>query len=233
MKSNKFYLSTLFGLILIFGSSLLLAQVTMTVNSLADDEYSYPWDDADTEFDESRDGICRDELGRCTLRAAIEEANNMSVPLLLTFGVSGAIDLIDVLYIPDQSRLRGEGKIELQGELCFEINYNNMISGFKFNNSLEAIRVVGEANSIGTFETGNTFINCYIALNIEGDNNVVMGNYFGLDANKVLGPNQFGIMVTGSNNQLGTISDYGNTICASVVAGISILVGYGNTIRNN
>ena len=233
MKSNKSYLTLILVLIFVFGSSLLFGQVTMTVNSLADDEYSYPWDDSNTTLDESRDGICRDELGRCTLRAAIEEANNMSVPLLLTFGVSGTIDLIDVLNIPDQSRLRGEGKIELKGELCFEINYNNMISGFKFNNSLEAILVVGESNSIGTFEAGNTFINCYIALNIEGDNNVVMGNYFGLDADKVLGPNQVGILVTGANNQIGTISDYGNTICASTIAGISIMIGGGNNLRNN
>ena len=76
MKSNKFYFSTLFVMILLFQSSLLFGQLSMTVNSLADDEYSYPYDDPTTPEDESIDGICEDELGRCTIRAAIEESNN-------------------------------------------------------------------------------------------------------------------------------------------------------------
>src|SRR5262245_34670669 len=49
------------------------------VNSTADDEFAYAWDDTLTpDVDESRDGICGDEKGRCTLRAAIMEAWNMS-----------------------------------------------------------------------------------------------------------------------------------------------------------
>jgi hypothetical protein len=197
----------------------------MTVNSLADDEYSYPWDDPNTPEDESRDGICRDEMGRCTIRAAIDESYNMSVPLTLTFGVSGTIDLIDILYPEDGSIISGGNQIELTGFKCFEINNNTGIRGLKFNNNLGAINVIGSGNSI-SFE--NVFLNCYSALNVEGDSNFIAYNRFGIDTNNVLAPNSVGILITGSNNNV-----HHNTVCGSYIAGIEIADCEGNEISTN
>ena len=230
MKFNRVVILLTLGTMLIVVSSLIKAQASFTVNSLADDEYAYAWDDPNTTADESRDGICRDELGRCTIRAAIEESNNMQVPLTLDFSVSGRIDLIDVLYPTNSSLLKGDGKIELSGLSCFEFDLNVLIRGFKFNNSFEAIRVVGNSNLIGSFDRGNVFINCYIALSVLGDNNIISGNLFGLDSNKVLGSNQIAIMITGNDNEVGFFS---NTIVGSTIAAISIDEGGGNKINRN
>ena len=155
MKSNKSYLISILVLIFVFGPTFLFGQTQMTVNSLADDEYSYPWDDPNTTIDESRDGICRDELGRCTIRAAIEESNNMEVPVDLTFSVSGTITLIDFLYPYDDSNLKANVPIEitstgvLHQDGGFEVNNRTKLSGFRFNNIFTAIRVIGSQNSIG------------------------------------------------------------------------------------
>lgn len=227
MKSNRIIILLA---MLVLGICQINAQVSFTVNSLADDEYSFPWDDPNTTLDETQDGICKDELGRCTIRAAIEESINMQVPLHLDFSVNGRIDLIDVLYPTNSSLLKGDGKIELSGLSCFEFDFNVLIRGFKFNNSFEAIRVVGNSNLIGSFDKGNVFINCYIALSILGDNNLVSANLFGLDSNKALGPNQIAIMITGNDNEVGYFS---NTICGSTIAAISIDEGGGNKINLN
>jgi len=228
-------------LILVFGSSLLSAQVVMTVNSLADDEYSYPWDDPNTILDESRDGVCRDEMGRCTIRAAIEESNNMEVPVELTFSVSGTITLIDFLYPYDGSNLKANVPIEitstgvLQQDGGFEVNNNTKFSGFRFNNMLNPIRIIGSHNSIGYDfygVGGNAFTNCYVALEIEGDTNFVTQNYLGIDFSGTLGPNGTGILITGIWNRVGGLEG-GNIICGSTNAGISISEGSKNVIVTN
>ena len=244
MNSNKFYITKMIVLILVFGSSLLFSQVVMTVNSLADDENSYPWDDPDTELDESRDGICKDELGRCTLRAAIEESNNMEVPVELNFSVSGTITLMDFLYPYDRSHLTANLPIEItsSGPLHqdggLEINDRTYISGFRFNNMFTAIIVDGKYNFVGddfALAGGNSFTNCYIALEIDGDSNFVRNNYFGIDFTKTLGPNGIGILSYGNFNIIGGIanSDEVNTICGSTNVGISIVGGNRSFIQGN
>ncbi|TFH43201.1 MAG: T9SS type A sorting domain-containing protein [ANME-2 cluster archaeon] len=224
MKSIQPYLLILFVLIFILGSSNLLGQVNMTVNSLADDEYAYPYDNPDTEFDESRDGVCNDEMGRCTLRAAIEESNMMEVPVHLTFGVSGTINLNDNLYPEDGSVIQGGGNIELTGLKIFEIDNKCTIGGIKFDNFFNAITVTGNHNIIGI---SNVFLNSYIALVIEGDSNSVVENRFGIDENNVLGPNSIGILITGNNTYVSQ-----NTICGNMT-GISLAEGGYNDIKHN
>src|SRR5258708_3732231 len=66
-------------------------QATMqsVVNSEADDTDSHPYDDPNTpDIDESVDGICRDAQGRCTLRAALEEAAALNEAAEITFAPS-------------------------------------------------------------------------------------------------------------------------------------------------
>jgi hypothetical protein len=218
----------------------------MTVNSLADDIYSYPYDDPNTPEDESMDGICEDELGRCTIRAAIEESYNMEEPVDLTFSVSGTITLIDFLYPYDGSNLKANVPIEFtaDGPLGsfggFEVENNTRFSGFRFNNMLTAIRITGKRNKIGDdfFGVGgNAFTNCTIALAIEGDTNYVELNYFGIDFSGTLGPNGTGILISGNWNRVGGggpfNEGYYNIICGSTNTGISIAEGWGNVIVEN
>ena len=213
------------------------AQLSMTVNSLADDQYAYAWDNPATPQDESRDGICNDELGRCTIRAAIDESNNMDIPLDLGFSVSGSIDLIDVLYPVNGSIINGGQMVELTGgtfTICFDLGENTEIAGLSFNNVGTGIIVNGSTNKIGGLLNGNVFTNCTIGLEIWGDDNEVVSNYFGIDRNKVLKPNQMGLLIYGSQNKIGrSVATYSNTICGNSIAGITIGEGSYNKIMNN
>jgi len=234
MKSRKIYSTFALVFTLIIIQSKTNAQLVMTVNSLADDEYSYAWDDPNTPADESIDGICQDELGRCTIRAAIDESNNMSQPIDLTFSVNGTINLIDVLYPVNGSIINGNKNIEISGGNCFELDENTEIAGILFNNAFQAIYIYGKHNKIGSIFNGNVFTNCYIAVEIDGDSNEVISNYFGIDTAKVLNPNTVGLMIWGNNNIIGKpVATYSNTICGSSLAGISISEGGGNEIKFN
>jgi hypothetical protein len=202
------------------------AQLNMTVNSLADDEYSYAWDDPATPEDESIDGICNDELGRCTIRAAIDESNNMSQSLDLFFSVSGQIDLMEALYPVDGSNIIGNDQVELTGDICFELENDCQIERLIFNElTYAAINIYGDNNTIGPT---NIFLNNSFAVDIWGNSNLVGSNYFGIDQSNNLGPNNIAINVTGSANTITT-----NRICGSNLAGISIGEGEDNVIKKN
>jgi hypothetical protein len=62
--------------------------------------------------DESMDGICRDEPGRCTLRAALLKlTRSASVPT--SFSVTGTITMdatVGSFGIPPESVIDGEGE---------------------------------------------------------------------------------------------------------------------------
>lgn len=234
MKSRKIYNTFVLVFALIIIQSKTNAQLVMTVNSLADDQYAYAWDDPNTPEDESIDGICEDELGRCTIRAAIDESNNMDTPVDLTFSVSGTINLMDILYPVNGSIITGGQNIEISGGNCFEIDENTKIAGILFDNVFNAIYVTGKNNQIGGVLNGNVFTNCYVAVEIEGDSNEVISNYFGIDVNKVLKPNQVGLIIYGHQNKIGrSVATYSNTICGSSIAGIMISDGSHNQIKNN
>ncbi len=224
MKTKKNYSLSVILLMLTISTVNLNAQLNMTVNSLADDEYAYAWDDPNTPVDESSDGICQDELGRCTIRAAIEESNNMGQSLYLNFSVNGTINLTDVLYPEDGTIIWADDAIEMNGVSCLELNNNSQIEGIKFNNTFSAVSVTGNHNIIGPH---NVFLNGYVALDVEGDSNTVGHNFIGIDTANVLGPNQLGILLIGNQNVIEH-----NTICGNF-AGISVSEGEYSTIRAN
>ncbi len=201
------------------------AQLNMTVNSLADDIYSFPYDNPATPIDESIDGICEDELGRCTIRAAIEESNNIGQSLDLFFSISGVIDLMDVLYLEDGSTILGNNQVEISGNNCFDLGDNCQISHIIFNGvTYTAITVNGDNNTIGA---SNVFINNYIAIDVWGNSNLIGANLFGIDENNNSGPNGTCILVSGNFNKITS-----NTFCGSI-AGISIAEGEQNEIYSN
>ena len=226
MKTNKnISLLAVFILFLVITSQS-NAQLNMTVNSLADDEYAYAYDDPNTTADESEDGICQDELGRCTIRAAIDESNNMDQSLTLFFSVNGQINLMDALYPVDGSEILGNDQVEITGNAGFELENDCQIERLIFNGlTYSAITIHGDNNTIGST---NIFLNNSFAVDIWGDSNSVGFNRFGIDQNNNLGPNAIAINITGSANTIAS-----NIICGSSLVGISIGEGSDNVIRKN
>jgi parallel beta-helix repeat protein len=219
-------------------SPVVYAQLNFTVNSLADDEFSYAWDDPSTPEDESIDGVCNDELGRCTLGAAYGESFNMNEPVNIAFSVSGTINLINTVYLLDGSSIDGGGQVELTNQFaCMAIGNNTSVYGLKFSGAFIGVglSVDGQKNQIGGLGAGaNEFVTCQIGMIISGDSNEVICNYIGLDKNNNLMGNQFGIMIVGNNNQIGRTSLlYSNKVCGNYVAGIQMAVGSFNNIQAN
>ncbi|GIV45288.1 MAG: hypothetical protein KatS3mg036_0106 [Ignavibacterium sp.] len=209
------------------------AQEVYTINSLADDQYSYAYDDPNTPQDESRDGICRDELGRCTLRAAIEEAHNRNTSAKYLFNVSGTIDLMDAIYLEDFCEIDGANQIELTGMAVMIAQNNTKIKGLRIS-TMFGVELDGSNNVVGDFPNYNEFVNTYAGLTIYGDNNKVFNNFIGITQDGTLMPNQFGIIVSGSNNEIGkAFLANGNVICGNAVAGIEIAEGSGNKVQHN
>ncbi len=211
----------------------LFAQEVYTINSTADDEHAHAYDNPNTPVNESEDGICQDELGRCTLRAAIEEAHNRNTSAKFIFSTSGTINLIDVIVLEDHCEIDGANQIEIGGLAAIVAKNNTKIKGLRVS-AFFGIELEGNNNIVGDFPNYNEFVNAQIGLTVAGDNNKIFNNYFGITLDGTVMPNQHGIIVSGNNNEIGK-SDManGNVICGNAVAGIQIAVGGSNKIRHN
>lgn len=226
------FMYTLFFSFLFFTTSI-LAQEVYTINSLADDENAYAYDNPDTDVDESRDGICNDAQGRCTLRAAMEEAHNRNTSAKFNFSVSVTIDLIDAIYLEDFCEIDGANQIELSGMAIMVAQNNTKIRGLRIS-TMFGVELEGDNNIVGDFPYYNEFVNSQIGLTIGGDNNKVFNNYFGITQDGTLMPNQFGMIVSGSNNEIGKAELANeNVICGNSVVGIEIATGSGNKVQHN
>lgn len=214
----------------------IFSQVSFTVNSLADDDQSHAWDNPNTSADESKDGICQDENGRCTIRAAIEEAENMNQSVNLTFSVNGTINVNNFLYLPDGSSMDGNNQVGLAGIQPLTIENNCTIQGMRFQDAIAGLYVVGSGNQIGTIGGHpNEFVNCQsVGLTITATGNKVYNNYFGITESNQVMPNGTGIMLTEGGNEIGK-DDIGssNIICANTNSGIIIGFGSQNIVENN
>jgi hypothetical protein len=192
------------------------AQMVSVVNSTADDENSYPWDDPDTEdVDESVDGICRDAAGRCTLRAALDEAAAIGTSANVTFSAQawGVITLrsgLDGFGAPKGSTIKGHNGLPyIQGTGSFSflmgVDSNTTIQGLTFANATEAIVVGGSGSLIGgsSPDERNIFFGMtQAAINLIGDSNVVKGNYIGITSGGTPNANQFGVFVSNSSRNV-------------------------------
>ena len=231
---NNLFISNILAVIIFCSNG--FAQLNFVVNSLEDDQYAYAYDDPNTGVDESRDGICGDELGRCTIRAAIEEAQNMELPLNLTFSVSGTINLLDALYPTDGSSINGNNQITLSGFVPLVLENDCKIQGLKIQNAIVGIDVTGTNNSIGVIGGNyNEIVNCTSAgITISNSNNKIYNNFIGITFDNQLFPNGVGVLVTESDNEIGKDAiGAENIICGNTVAGIIIGFGSGNIIENN
>jgi hypothetical protein len=250
MKSSIFCLFFLFAV----AASPVAAQMTSVVNSLADDADSHPWDDPDTpDVDESMDGICKDEGGRCTLRAALEEASNRDEPAMVTFSVAGKITLNTVSSAfspPDGSTINGGGNVYISGsgptgfDFLMGLGNNTRIEGMEFRFAYVGITVGGDQNVIGGSDPSKA---CEVVgmggpgILVAGNLNIIKGNFIGImPVSQLADANQFGIFVLGANNLIGGgVPGERNIISGNTVAGISIAGdttdggGTGNIIIGN
>ncbi len=226
----KYIYSLLLAIALFVASS--NAQEVYTINSLADDQDAYAYDNPNTTTDESKDGICSDAQGRCTLRAAMDEAHNRNTSAKYIFSVSGTIDLMDAIYLEDFCEIDGANQIELTGTAILTAQNNTKIRGLRVS-TMFGVLLEGNNNVVGEHPYYNEFVNCYVALAVDGDNNKIFNNYFGITIDGTLMPNQFGMMVSGSNNEIGKTDLNGNDICGNSVSGIEISYGSGNIVQHN
>lgn len=212
------------------------AQLNFVVNSLADDQYAYAYDDPNTPEDESIDGVCKDELGRCTIRAAFDEAWNMNQWVDIIFSVSGTINLIDVLYLPDNSMINGNNNINLingGGIGCLQIENDCTIKGLTLGSTFYGLTINGQNNQIGDIDLPVEFLNCQVGIVVEGDSNYIFNSYVGITTLGTLAPNQMGILVIGTGNKIGADIGYRNVICGNVVAGIMLADSGGNWVQGS
>ena len=222
-------------LLLFFICYVNFGQETYLINSLADDLYSHPWDDSTTIEDEREDGICKDELGRCTLRAAVEEASNRNATAKFIFSVSGTINLVDYIELEDFCEIDGNNQIELSGiHAAINAQNNTKINRLRLSSNLYAgVVLEGNFNTVGGPDDQNEFVNCQVGVLIQGDNNAVFSNSFGITFSGSSMPNRYGIVVEGNYNDIGAPGSFNNVICNSVISGVSLSFGHGNKVQGN
>ncbi len=201
------------------------------VNSLADDEKAHLYDNPATiDIDESMDGICGDELGRCTLRAALEEAFIIGQKAYVSFGtLTGTLVMDDTqgsFMPPDQSIIQGiQQRViiysnNFSSSGLFIVGNETAILGLGFQNGLIGILISGNDNLIGgTTSSSANFFHHFSqnGINIVGDGNTIQGNRIGITYDGSANGSPFGIFITGSGNLIGgTGQGEGNIISGTI-----------------
>jgi len=214
------------------------AQMTSVVNSNADDEFAHAFDKTLTPEDEASDGFCADSLGRCTLRAALEEASILGLGAYVTFAGDYSI-FIDAnngsFGPPENSRIHGHGGVLLGGQAdqdIMVIENNCMIQGLEFHNGLNGITVGGNNNLIGGSNPNdaNVFTACYqFGIGLFGQNNVVKGNYIGIDRDNTGLSNLIGIEIFGENSIIGGTTPGERNYISGNDIGIAVYTTGGTT----
>ncbi len=216
-----------------------------------------PTDDAAAHDASPGDGICADALGRCTLRAAIEEANAhvgadtitfaSSMYILLNTTVGALPDITDPLRLDASSvwdAANNQPGVTLNGGnrsfpgLVLPAD-NCEVYGLFLINFTDAVGVYGAYNTIGGSLQGQRNViasNSGVGVLINGSaahHNVVRGNWIGLSiTGDSIQSNSYGVVMAGgaSDNTIGGAFGQGNYISGNTVAGISITGN--NTDRN-
>ncbi len=144
--------------------------LNFNVNSTADDQWSFVYDNPETEEDESADGICQDSLGRCTLNAAVQEANNMGQILHLTLP-GGTIAMQNSLQsLPDESIVNGNNTTVIFDSTAtgFGIGINGTINNLIIKNAGQGI-----SSASGMTVDNVTLDNCAMAATLGPNSKII------------------------------------------------------------
>lgn len=226
------------NLLFLISPEYLDAQMVSVVNSLADDEFAHPHDKGATHnIDESTDGICGDSLGRCTLRAALEEASYIGQPAHVTFSgsLSGNLvvdDMMGPLYPPDVSFIQGaRQKVIIYGNsfassVLLILGNLTTITGLGFANGLIGIVVEGDNNLIGAnLDPVNSNYFHHFSQNgilVAGNKNSIQGNRIGIAYDNTPIGSKYGIFITGESNVIGGTSQGNGNIISGNDIGIGV-----------
>jgi hypothetical protein len=166
-----------------------------------------PYDDPETEEDETLDGVCADESGQCTLTAATMEADNMGTAVTITFASSMSITLTpdgsaegaSLGFLNTGSKIIGGGNTitingsPLGGPLDMEDNCE--ISGITFNNVPLTMQ---NGNTIKgcTFTNSGPFMVAF--LTVDGSNNII-GGANASDKNEFKNSKAYAVTIAHSN----------------------------------
>jgi hypothetical protein len=242
MKTSTWLLFVSFLLILVFPGDV-CCQMTSVVNSLADDEFAHPHDKTITpDFDESMDGICEDSLGRCTLRAALEEASNIGIAAHVTFGgLSGNLTVDDSngpFAPPDFSIITGvQQRVIIYGgnsgtSVLMALGNATQVTGLGFAHGLIGLIVEGENNLVGANQYLYSNYFHHFSQNgilVTGNSNTIAGNRIGIAFDGTPIGNQFGIFITGADNTIGGILPGEGNIISGNEKGIGVYTLSGST----
>ena len=184
------------------------------------------------------DGICATGGGRCTLRAAIEEANANPDTDSITFNLPGSGDhwmqLSSALpWITSPVVLDGRSQPGCD-RACIVLDGAQIKEGTNINGVLVYDGSTVKGLIVISWTTGRGIF-------VAGDNNVVQDNYVGLwPGNSGAFPNGEGLGVFGSNNLIGgALDSQRNVISGNAGVGITVQNGSAgdstssNVIQNN
>lgn len=202
------------------------AQTVYTVNTTIDTPDANPGD-----------GICDDGLGNCSLRSALEEANQSILRDSIHFEITGvgphrivltaALPIVVHPIVIDGSTQPGfsvansqiivDGNtLGITGITLSSAASNSFISGLSLGNFVNALLIQAqgvhiESNLIGIEPTGAPIPNTNAGIRIENTNGTVIGGYSAVQRNYIAGNNtvnSFGIQI---------ISSIGDTIAGNYI----------------
>jgi uncharacterized repeat protein (TIGR01451 family)/CSLREA domain-containing protein len=195
------------------------------------------------------DGTCDNGLGKCTLRAAIEEANALPAcaPLEIDFNIAGAGVQTITPATPLPAIIQPvtiAGYTQPGAQANTDPNSDNAIIQIELNGAnagANANGLVLDPGSDQTFIEGlaiNRFNGAGIVINSNA--NEISGNFIGTDAlgtsagvNRAYG-NGVGVLVYGVVNEVGcTFSDMRNVISGNHQQGVSVMGGLFNFVQGN
>ncbi|MEP7377972.1 MAG: PKD domain-containing protein [Chloroflexota bacterium] len=206
---------------------------------------------ADTADTSPGNGICADSQGRCTLRAAITEANWVHGPARIEFQIApGGLQTITVGTSPLPIVQNRNGGIQIDGYTQPGSSVNTAAYG---SNAVLNIAVVGpgttksvnnpfritSANNVIRGLAFRTFYRPIIIDGTDAQNNQIIGNWFGFSPNGTTATNSAAydiLLNTGSNhNIIGTPALADRNVIGRAGQGVH-LYGAGtqyNVIQNN
>ena len=206
---------------------------TFMVNTLSDN--------AGSEDSAPGDGLCEDVRGgtRCTLRAAIMEANALAGVHRVEFSVAGSLFLIDSPLPSITKRLSIDGRTApgyVAGSTVATSPPVITLDGLLLSGTPDGLRIrSADANISDVFALAIVnFKGSGISASTSAHNLWIQGCYIGIRPSGNAAPNGIGINLVTNDNWIGRSADagLGNIVSSNTGAAIQIL-GTGSRIRGN
>jgi hypothetical protein len=212
--------------------------------TLLDDGIVFQVDSTGDAGDDMLDGTCDDGEGKCTLRAAIEEANSstgitetirfaLPTPGPHTIQPSTALPIITDPVIIDGYAQPGANPNTNPPELGSNAVLKIQLDGLNAGISANGLRITGGGSTVRGLAIGR-FDEAGISLENNGGN-TIEGNFLGTDVTGMLdrGNGTYGVIIHGSSNTIGgTDAGARNVISGNSSYGV-VITGVSFTATEN